>query len=318
MAARITLDQLQTLIAVAECGSFSAAARRVNRVQSAVSQAIQSLEDALQVQLFDRSQKLPRLTDAGTAILGDARRILSRTDSLRARARSISEETEPEVRLAIEQVFPNEILIASLKDFHTRYPSVSVTLIGDGLGAPEQSLEEGIASTAIYSPVSDGMAGIQLRFFGNVPITVVAASSHPLARCAGPITQESLDEHVQLILSDRSKRVRGVIMGARTWSFVDQFSRLDFVLNGFGWSLMPRHLARPHIDRGDLVELDLAIYSGRHLWFPLYAAHRADHPPGPAAQWLVQDMAQRFESWSGAQIDELGEPLGIQVRVTAA
>ena len=68
MLNRVTIDQLHMLAAVAECGSFSAAARKLNRVQSAVSQSIQSLEDALEVKLFDRSHKLPRLTDAGEAI----------------------------------------------------------------------------------------------------------------------------------------------------------------------------------------------------------------------------------------------------------
>ena len=86
MLNRVTIDQLHMLAAVAECGSFSAAARKLNRVQSAVSQSIQSLEDALEVKLFDRSHKLPRLTDAGEAILIDARRVIGGVDALRARA----------------------------------------------------------------------------------------------------------------------------------------------------------------------------------------------------------------------------------------
>ena len=63
MLSRVTLDQLQILIAVADTGNFSAAARKVNRVQSAVSQSIQSLEDGLELKLFDRSSKVPRLTE---------------------------------------------------------------------------------------------------------------------------------------------------------------------------------------------------------------------------------------------------------------
>ena len=318
MLGRVTLDQLQILIAVADYGSFSAAARRVHRVQSAVSQSIQSLEDALQLQLFDRSQKLPRLTDAGQAILSDARRVVGNTDALRARARSLSSTAETEVLLAIEQVFPNEILISSLREFHDRFPSVSVTLLGDGLGAPEESLEEGVASTAIYSPVWEGKSGIEMSFFGNIPITVVAASTHDLARLRSSISKEQLDEHVQLILADRSRRVRGVIVGSKTWSFADQFNRLDFVLSGFGWSLMPRHLARPHIESGALVELNLTMYSGRPLWFPLYVAHRVDDSPGPAGQWLIRDLRKRFDVWQCKQSKDPGDSQGIQVRVTAA
>ena len=60
----LTLDQLRILIAVAEEGSFSAAARRLGRVQSGVSQAVQGLEEALDLALFDRSGRRPVLTEA--------------------------------------------------------------------------------------------------------------------------------------------------------------------------------------------------------------------------------------------------------------
>lgn len=318
MITRFTLDQLQTLIAVAESGSFSAASRKLNRVQSAVSHAIQSLEEALDVQLFDRSQKLPRLTEAGIAILADARRVISGAEALRGRALGIAGETEPEVRLAIEQVFPNQVLIPCLKRLHERFPMTSVTLFGDGLGAPEQSLEDKGSAIAIYSPVSEVRPGIVLSFFGHVPITVVAAADHPLSRISGQIKTEQLDEHVQLILADRARRTRGIIMGSRTWRFVDQNSRLDFILNGFGWSLMPLHLARSHIDSGALVELDLEFYNGRRLWFPLYVAHRTEYPPGPAARWLVEELGRDFTTWTMAQRDKDNHTLGIEVRVTSA
>ncbi len=322
MLARFTLDQLQTFVAVAECGSFTAASRKLNRVQSAVSHAIQSLEQALNLQLFDRTQKLPRLTDAGAALLADAQRVLANVEGLSGRAKEINGLVEPDVRLAIEQVFPNELLIHCLKQFHDRFPSTSVTLYGDGLGAPQQSLEDHSSAVAIYSPVTQTVPGISLSFFGHVPITVVAAVAHPLAQIEGLITNGRLDEHVQLILADRARRTRGIVMGARTWSFVDQNSRLDFILNGFGWSLMPQHLARAHLDSGALVELQLEIYNGRRLLFPLYSAYRTDTPPGPATLWLLQQLRQQFEAWSEMQLTRHGEGndhrSGIEVRVTYA
>ena len=58
----LTLDQLRVLIAVADEGSFSGAARRLGRVQSAISQAVQTLEATLELALFDRSAKKPVLT----------------------------------------------------------------------------------------------------------------------------------------------------------------------------------------------------------------------------------------------------------------
>lgn len=316
MLSRVTLDQLQMLIAVADAGNFSAAARKLNRVQSAVSQSIQSLEEALELSLFDRSSKLPRLTDAGRAIVQDARRIVSSTDALRTRAKNMASVAEPEISISIEQVFPSTVLIESLRAFRERFPLVSVNLFAEGLGAPEQSLFEGNARLAIYSTARDGMPGFQMEFMGDVPVSLVASSRHPLAQIEGLISQSALEEHVQLTMIDRTKRYRGVVMGTRTWAFIDQFSRLDFVLNGFGWCAMPTHLAQGYLDSGELVELKLAAHNGQPLLFPLYAVHKVEQPPGPAAQWLLAELRRRFSAWIAETAVDQSELRGIQIRVS--
>jgi DNA-binding transcriptional LysR family regulator len=111
----VTLDQMRVLVAVAETGSFSAAARRLGRVQSAISQSIQALETALGVPLFIREGKVPQLNEAGRVILEDARRLIQGAETMKARAESISAEVEPELTLAVDAIFPNDVLMASLK-----------------------------------------------------------------------------------------------------------------------------------------------------------------------------------------------------------
>src|ERR1700743_3972732 len=97
MLDRLTLDQMRVLIAVAETGSFSAAPRRLDRVQSAVSQSVQSLESTLGVELFDRAAKAPKLNETGRVLLQDAYGLVHGADALRARAESIARKIEPEV-----------------------------------------------------------------------------------------------------------------------------------------------------------------------------------------------------------------------------
>ena len=67
MLEAVTLDQLRVLITVAEEGSFSAAARKLKRVQSAISQAMANLEGQLGLLLWDRSAKVPKSTEIGRA-----------------------------------------------------------------------------------------------------------------------------------------------------------------------------------------------------------------------------------------------------------
>ena len=157
-----------------------------------------------------------------------------------------------------------------------------------------------------------------MEFLGDVPISVIASADHPLARINGPISQPDLDQHIQLTLTDRTGKYRGVVMGSRSWSFIDQINRLDFVLKGFGWCTMPTHLARTHLDNGKLVELQLAIHSGRPLKFPLYTAYKTEQAPGPAAQWLLQDLKAGFAEWLRKNAAVTSNAPGIQIRVTVA
>jgi DNA-binding transcriptional LysR family regulator len=71
----VTLDQLRSFIASVNQGSFSAAARKLRRAQSVVSDLVSSLEGQMGVRLFDRSARYPKLTPAGIALLADARGI---------------------------------------------------------------------------------------------------------------------------------------------------------------------------------------------------------------------------------------------------
>ncbi|MDB4928718.1 MAG: lysR, partial [Myxococcaceae bacterium] len=99
MSDPFTLDQLRALLTVAEEGSFSAAARKLRRVQSAVSSAMSNLESQLGVDLWDRSAKVPRLTAQGEAVLAGARRVCAEADALRQLAAGLAGGLEASVSL---------------------------------------------------------------------------------------------------------------------------------------------------------------------------------------------------------------------------
>ncbi|XVV15569.1 LysR family transcriptional regulator [Actinoplanes sp. CA-131856] len=82
----VDLRHLSTFVAVAEEGSFSAAATRLRTAQSAVSRTIRDLERSLGKQLFDRSTHHVALTQAGHATLDSARAALAAADTVRLTA----------------------------------------------------------------------------------------------------------------------------------------------------------------------------------------------------------------------------------------
>src|SRR5271168_4141383 len=91
----VSLDQLRAFIAAVDEGSFSAAARRLRRAQSAVSELVSNLEAQIGVQLFDRTERYPKLTPAGALLVADARSVVANVAVLKSRAKGISGGLEP-------------------------------------------------------------------------------------------------------------------------------------------------------------------------------------------------------------------------------
>src|SRR5450631_1721612 len=200
----LTLDQMRVLVAVAEAGSFSAAARRLGRVQSAISQAIQAMETTLGVPLFDRSTKTPALTDAGAAILEDARAIVRSATALRARAESIASDVEAELTLAVDAMFPMPLLMRSLEALRGAFPKLPVSVFTEALGGAEDILRSGKARMAIFPLRGGPTPDFTAEFLTTVSLVPVVAASHPLASATQPIQRETLEPHVQLVLTGRT------------------------------------------------------------------------------------------------------------------
>jgi DNA-binding transcriptional LysR family regulator len=293
----VTLDQMRVLIAAVETGSFSGAARRLGRVQSAISQAVNTLENALGVALFDRSGKTPVLTEAGEVIVKDARRLIEDAKAMRSRAASIAAEAEPELTLAVDAFFPNHLLMASLKALSKEFPLTPVTVFTEGLGGCEQRLRDGVARFAIYPLAPMRPRDLVAEFLTSVEMLPVVAANHPLAALAGPIPREALEPHVQLVLTDRTpltQNIGGGIVSHHIWRFADLSTRLEFLLAGFGWCNMPAHLVIDHIAEGRLKKLDLAEKDT--FEFRIHVVHERGREIGRVGRWLIADLRERLAS----------------------
>jgi len=292
----LTLDQMRVLVAVAETGSFSAAARKLGRVQSAISQSVQALETALGTTLFERDGKVPKLNDAGRVILEDARRLIQGAETLKARAESIAAAVEPELTLAVDAIFPNAVIMESLRTLATVFPRLPVTLFTEGLGGAEQRLRDGVARLGLLVPLSASAADFDSEFLVSIPTVPVVASHHLLAAAAMPIGRGVLEQHVQLVLTDRTAITAGLsggIVSLRTWRFADASTRLEYLLAGFGWCHMPIHMVRQDIAAGRLKALELSERLARD--FPIHVVHERGRAPGKAGRWLIEDLRERVK-----------------------
>jgi len=302
----LTLDQMRTFVAVAEAGSFRAAAGRLSRVQSAVSHAIANLEFQLGVTLFDRSGRRPTLTPEGQALLADARAILLKVDTMRARARGLGEGLELRLAIALDPQFPLGLAAAALKDLHEVYPSVSVWMWTAPLGASIVALREGRCALAITAAdIPDPR--IELESLSFVPRAAVAAPTHPLAaRSSGgaPLTAAELADHLQIVVPDPSPLTEGRdfgVLSPGTWRVSDNATKHALILAGLGWGSLPLWVVQRDLAEGRLVRIAAAEFGQQgQTVVRAYLAHRTDQPLGPAARLLRQALLRHVDGSSSA------------------
>ncbi|HZV56894.1 MAG TPA: LysR family transcriptional regulator [Sphingobium sp.] len=284
-----TYDQLTLFLAVVDEGSFAAAARRLGRAVSAVSYGISNLEAQLGLALFDRAgTRRPVLTEAGRAVLAEARAVARGMDGLRARAKGLHQGLEAEVSLVVDVMLPPVRLGAALRAFNAQFPTVALRLHVEALGAVTAKVLAGEAVIGINGPLNAGTAGLDWTTAGAVELVPVAAPDHPLAMMS-PTRPGAARDHIQLVLSDRSPLTSGrdfSVLSPRTWRLADLGAKHALLRQGIGWGNMPLPLVEADLLAGTLVRLALPDWPAPRYSFS--AIWRTDTPPGPAACWLVE------------------------------
>lgn len=289
----VSLDQLKTFISAADEGSFSAAARKLNRVQSAVSGWIGGLEDQLGVALFDRSGRFPKLTPAGVLLLADARNIVAGVDTMKARARLMTSGVEAELSVVIDVFFPTAVVSAVAKAFAREFPLTPLRLFVEALGAAYQPILDGRCSLGILPPLPRAFPTLVSERLGEVPLIAVAAPSHPLASIGRRIPRTELAKHVQLVLTDRSELSAGrdfAVGSPLTWRLADLSTKYAFLKDCVGWGGMALHMVERDIAAGTLVVLDIDDMPRTGFMLTMSAFHQSAQPPGPAGRWFVEQL----------------------------
>ena len=291
-----SLDQLRVFLTVVETGSFAAAGRRLTRATSAVSYSVANLEQQLGVALFDRERtKKPMLTEAGIAVLSEAKTLSTGIDNLRAKVSGLMAGFESEVALVVDVMMPTSRLVDAMHAFEEEFPTVTLRLHVEALGAVTQLVQSGVANIGISGPLNEDVPGIERINVGGVELIPVAAPSHPLA--SSPANAPgAARKYVQLVLTDRSTLTEDRdfgVMGVKSWRLADLGSKHALLLAGIGWGNMPEPMVRDDVAAGRLRRLDLPDQSGG--FYTLHAIHRTDTPPRPAAAWLIHRFSQQAD-----------------------
>jgi DNA-binding transcriptional LysR family regulator len=293
MLQSVSFDQLRMFVAAADEGSFSAAARHVQRTQSAVSEAILSLEAQLGVVLFDRDGRYPRLTKEGVVLLADARAVIAGVDAMKARAKGIAGGLEAELTAVFDVFLPIESIAEVAREFRVQFPATPLRFYVEALGGAVQPVLDGRASFGVVGSLPTLPSGLIKERLFDVKLMMVAEANHPLASYRGTIPKEELARHVQLVLTDRSNLSEGRTVGVMSpsnWHLADLFAKHAFLVSGLGFGGMPAHAVAKDIAEGRLVELSIEEAPRGGLPLPMFAIYREGEPPGPAGRWMIERL----------------------------
>ena len=250
--AGVELRQLATFVAVAEEGSFTRAADRLHVVQSAVSAGVRKLENELGSQLFDRSTHSVKLTDAGRALLPEARATLAAAQA----ARDAVDEARGGLRGTVvlgtmqAQAMRAIDLAGLLAAFRAAHPGVEVTIRHLG-GSTEmvREVRDGRLDLAFVGLPGDGPPGVELIPVATEPIVLAVPVGHPLA--TGPdielrtVPGETLVDLAAgwgiRVAVDRSFVAAGLTRSI-TYEVNDSATMVEFIRTGLAIGLLPRSL----------------------------------------------------------------------------
>lgn len=253
-----SIEQLQAFIATVECGSFSAAARSLNKVQSAISQHIINLEIDSGFELFDRSGRYPELTPQGKQLLPYARATLQQHHRLKQSAAQIFSHEQTDLAIAIDEGIPMHHLYTALERIVTRYPGVNFEFLAAASGDVIELVESKRATTGILFSEVDLPAGIDFESVGSIQFDVYVSSQHALAQQTSP-DLESLTLYRQLLVRSKTAKTSSFqkAYSPNVWYADNYYILMDLITKGFGWGVLPTHMVQALLDKGDVVRVPI-------------------------------------------------------------
>lgn len=295
---RISLDQWRAFVAVVDEGGYAQAGAYLHKTQSSVSYAVQKIEQVLELRLFEILGRRAVLTESGKLLYRRGRALLDEAARVEKAAGTLARGWEPELRLAVEIVFPTWLLLQALARFSDEIPDTRIELYESVLGGTDELLLEGRVDFAIGSHVPSGFNGDLLIEFYAI---AAAAPQHPLHQLGRDLTVEDLREHRQILIRDSGRertRSTGWQGSERRWTVSHKATSIRAVTMGMGYSWFAEEIIRDELANGQLKPLPLREGARRPI--PLFLIYADRDAVGPGLQRLVEILREQIGSCPGA------------------
>jgi molybdate transport repressor ModE-like protein len=296
----VTLRRLEVLVAIADEGSFAAAADRLNIAQPSVSAHVQALEREFGGRIFERRRGgRPRLTELGRSVLQHAREMMAEAEDLRADIVSIRRTEGKRVVLSCQRSLANYALKSAITQFALQHPTIQLVV---RIGKQEDVVAELRDATADVGCFlgNEDIRGIRSEVIGTQRLVLVATPEHPLAgrrvkpgevrrhSFVGPPPASLFGRAVTKLLSNVGIKDLKVVAQATEYQFLR-----ELVIAGVGLSCSPETSVQADIASGHLAVIDL---DAPDLTFDIRLASSLTRPLSDEASVLIRFLRARCGS----------------------
>ena len=213
------MTAMETFVAVVEAGSFSAAARRLNVGQPAVSKSIAQLEERVGARLLLRSTRGLNTTDAGQRFYEHAKVAIDEAEEAEHAARQSSEGLSGRLRVSAAVTFARLHILPALKGFLDEHPQLEIDIVLDDRNI--DLFEEGMDVALRMGALDD--SAMTARRIARSPRFVVGTPAY-FAEAGMPATPADLSGHQAIVYSQRG--------GGESWSFSQNGKEVAVVVSG--------------------------------------------------------------------------------------
>ncbi|PAW79637.1 MAG: LysR family transcriptional regulator [Verrucomicrobia bacterium Tous-C9LFEB] len=270
----VTLDsrQLRAFVAVADLGSFTLAGRHLNLTQSAISHAMQALEEDVGCRLLDRVGKSVMITQAGEQFLVRARTILDEMAGARLELGQLSQWGTGRLRLSASSTACEYILPAVLREFKESFPRCHISIDPGDSPAAIELLRQNRVDIALTLEASHEPR-LKFRPLFTDELTFITSPLHPWAQ-KGRATHDEIGAQNYILYNKTSSTFK--LIGdffdkeeIALKSFIELGSMVaikELVKLGLGVGILAPWIARKEIEQGALVSIPLPGKKLKRRW----------------------------------------------------
>jgi len=290
----LSLEQVKMFVLAAEHGSFSACARKMGKVQSAVSHGISNLEIDLGVELFDRTARSPRLTSAGERLIRSARNLLAQAEEFETIAQAIERKEESSITIAFDDGVSSTQLSALFKRLDRQFPSIQIDVLNMASGDISAEVASGDVDIGVMFTELEELKQVDFCYVGSVDYIAVCHPEYPLARIDVRL-QSDLAPFRQLAVRGKSKtEAQSLIsIAPKVWWSSSHYNVLDMVKQQVGWAYLPAFLVNEFIKSGQLHKINIA-FDHKPWNAPVDLVFKKGRTNGPVFDWLFEELKQIF------------------------